>query len=491
MNNRIRSYLGRWSRLFIAVLCTATIVPQLLGVTPAAADDGGYPWVSAVATGSQYSWGYSTCPSSDPNCMKMTDHNYGTADPWIYNLRNCTSYAAWKINQVFNVSNITGWGNAATWNTGYANPQPYPVYSPSIYTPQVGDIAQWGAEVAGGAGHVAYVYAVNNGVASLAEYNSGLPKDANGNLQWGLFYNGRTTAASSAGTPDHYIHIGSVSTLPTFRIGALDANGNLMVKENDLNAQWTLERSSTTQGTLSGGMIGALTSDGTFYVKRGALNAQWVTEYAGASGGVVSDSGSPTIPWRIGVLAGGHFYVKENDLNAQWTDMWSAGGVVAGYLDGTRVGVVTSDGTLSVKDGALNAPWTTEDTGITRAAFSNQLIGEVTTGDTFNVKQGGLSAQWTPEYAGAWAGMVSDATPSTPLRIAILTDDATGTLKVKEGNLSAQWITEQLGASQGAISGNLIGALVNGTWLVKQGATNAQWTTQFTGATAGMVWSAN
>ena len=37
-------------------------------------------------------------------------------------------------------------------------------------TPAVGDIVQW-PTAAGGIGHVAYVYAVNNGVASISEYN--------------------------------------------------------------------------------------------------------------------------------------------------------------------------------------------------------------------------------------------------------------------------------------------------------------------------------
>ena len=142
MKRPTRASVGRGLTLFIAVLLTATIAPQILNVLPASADDG-YPWPNATPTGSQYSWGYNPCPSSDTNCMAMTDNGYGTADPWVYSLRNCTSYAAWKINQEFNVSNITGWGNAATWNTGYTNPQTYPVYSPSTYTPQIGDIAQW------------------------------------------------------------------------------------------------------------------------------------------------------------------------------------------------------------------------------------------------------------------------------------------------------------------------------------------------------------
>jgi len=74
---------------------------------------------------------------------------------------------------------------------------------------RIGAIAVWQTG-GGGHGHVAYVYAVNNGIASLDEYNSGFPLDSNGHLQWGLFYSGRTTASGSAGTPYRYIHIGTV-----------------------------------------------------------------------------------------------------------------------------------------------------------------------------------------------------------------------------------------------------------------------------------------
>ncbi len=201
----IKSRFLRVVTLFMSVLLAGTILPQISNIKLVSADDGGYSWVGASPTGSQYTWGYNPCPSNDTGCKAMSDNGYGIADPWVYGLRNCTSFVAWKINQVFGVNNISGWGNAATWNVGYTNPQTYPVYSPSNYTPQVGDIAQWGAEKAEGLGHVAYVYAVNNGVASLDEYNV---------AGTGLFTSNRTTGsgAQNAGTPDHYIHIGTVSS---------------------------------------------------------------------------------------------------------------------------------------------------------------------------------------------------------------------------------------------------------------------------------------
>ena len=158
------------------------------------ADDGGYPWVNATYVDSNYDWGYNPCPSNDGGCMAMPVNGYGTADPWVYNLRNCTSYVAWKINQQF-TKNINGWGNASSWNGSALNAG---YYDDSI--PQVGDIAQWNSPAP--YGHVGYVYAVNNGVANLDEYNV---------AGTGLFSSNRTTASNSAGAPSNFIHIGTPS----------------------------------------------------------------------------------------------------------------------------------------------------------------------------------------------------------------------------------------------------------------------------------------
>jgi surface antigen len=192
----------------------------------ASADDGGYPWVGASQLDTNvllYDWGYGTCPTNDTGCYSLPypspppNATAGMADPWVYNLRNCTSYVAWKIKQVFG-ADINGWGDAKDWDANATGPgHPYTNDS----TPQVGDIAQW-TTGGGGFGHVAYVYAVSGTTASLAEYNSGLPRDntPQHNLQWGLFDNSRTSV--TAGAPDHYIHIGTITPPPT----NLDFNGD-------------------------------------------------------------------------------------------------------------------------------------------------------------------------------------------------------------------------------------------------------------------------
>jgi surface antigen len=207
-----------------------------------------------------------------------------TLPAWGYGVRNGTSYVAWMINQEFGV-NISGWKDASNWATNAKNAG-YTLDS----TPQLGDIAQWNATTSNPNGHVAYVYAVNNGGASLAEYNSGYSKSGS-SFQWGLFYDGFTSPNYPAGSPNNYIHIGNVTPTPTpsqhpLRIGVLDTSGNFNVKEGSVTAAWTWEYGGVSQAVLSGNLIGE-DSGGNFQVKQGALNAQWTWEYGWVTSGTL------------------------------------------------------------------------------------------------------------------------------------------------------------------------------------------------------------
>jgi hypothetical protein len=50
MSRLAKTFFGRGSKLFVIVFLAATIAPQILSVTPASADDGGYPWVRVCLT---------------------------------------------------------------------------------------------------------------------------------------------------------------------------------------------------------------------------------------------------------------------------------------------------------------------------------------------------------------------------------------------------------------------------------------------------------
>jgi surface antigen len=141
-----------------------------------------YPYADATdcsATYGIYSW-----------CINGNEYS-----PYGYGYRNCTDYVAWVIQQQIGVTLPSNLGNGNTWGPNLKTDG----YSYDA-TPQVGDIAAWNTG-GDGFGHVAYVYAVNNGIASLDEYNV---------AGTGLFTSNRTTASGSAGAPSEFVHIGSV-----------------------------------------------------------------------------------------------------------------------------------------------------------------------------------------------------------------------------------------------------------------------------------------
>jgi len=488
----------KWTMLLIALTVAATGLLQVVNLRPVFADDGGYPWAGATEVNlSDYDWGYSSCPSNDSNCFNLSEYlgstNYGLADPWVYFLRNCTSYAAWKINQVFGVSNITGWGNATTWDTGVLpnHPQTYTVYAASGHTPQVGEIAQWD-NVAGGLGHVAYVYAVNNGIASLDDYNEGSPV-VNGNPTWGVFWSGGVTGSSPEGTPDHYIHIGNIAPPPPsapLRIGALYKNGWANTKESSLSSGWHTEANCCATQLMQDGTLTGMVYNGQFLIKQGNLDGSWYVE---SSSGVVQASISDavgTTPIRIGaVTTGGSFWVRDG-MTGTWYNEYSSN-VAAGYVSGNRIAVLLNDGTFLVKEGSPTAAWVTENGSVSQGIISGGsggLIG-VVIGGTLLVKQGDLGAGWVTENGAVANAQLSNTTTSTPPRIGIIYTD--GTYQVKEG-LSGGWVTENGNVSQAALSGNLIGVVfTDGTYQVKQGDLGAGWVTEDGNVTQGALWSPN
>jgi len=249
---------SRWiSALVLTVSMTGLL--QILNIAPVFADESGtsgYPWTSTNGancvsgtncTGSSgtYDWGYTLdgqghCPSVDTNCLSYpypnsTSPTAGMGDTWGYGVRNCTSYAAWKINQVYSVSIPSNWGNASAWDTN-ASSAGYSVHSPTSYKPQVGDLAQWGTEKAGGAGHVAYVWNIEySGTADLYDYNEATTG------AFGTY----TTASASEGTPDHYISIGHSTPAAIARdsndmdVFYNDGKGNLVDYGWNPNTNWT------------------------------------------------------------------------------------------------------------------------------------------------------------------------------------------------------------------------------------------------------------
>lgn len=159
-----------WGAL-ITVLSTGLVVAGLPNRGHAiAAETGGYPWADALTVNQRtYDWGYPECKQemqAAGTCQSNISYRDGRAyyqsDPLRYDVRNCTSYVAWRIQKEFGIQ-LVGWGNANNWVT--AALQKHYITDEK---PRVGDIAAW----PGYYGHVAYVTSVNtDGTVDIDQYN--------------------------------------------------------------------------------------------------------------------------------------------------------------------------------------------------------------------------------------------------------------------------------------------------------------------------------
>jgi surface antigen len=134
--------------------------------------DGGYVPDAYVETG--------TASPVEPDCddsgaYPYPSQSWESVDPWNFYFRECTSYAAWRLNQagIAFSSSYGGvhWGNANNWDDAARALAATPGFGHVTVdsTPSVGDVAQSNG---GAFGHVAYVVAVNgDGTVDVEEYN--------------------------------------------------------------------------------------------------------------------------------------------------------------------------------------------------------------------------------------------------------------------------------------------------------------------------------
>jgi surface antigen len=185
-------------RKALRVAWVALAMSASLASKAKAQETGGYPWADAQYIGiytdpnQMYDWGYPAATAPYKIRPKIFNgQQYYMGDSEGYDVKNCTSYVAWRVNKEFGV-NIAGWGNATDWDNAASGK--YSV----VTTPEAGDIAAW----EGSYGHVAFVDSVNkDGSVNISEYNH----DAHGNFdQRGEAYDGQKVIA------EHYIDINGV-----------------------------------------------------------------------------------------------------------------------------------------------------------------------------------------------------------------------------------------------------------------------------------------
>ena len=174
------------------------------------------------------------------------------------------------------------------------------------------------------------------------------------------------------------------------RIGVLQGDGTLFVKEGALDAAWWLQGSNILRFALSGNRIGVLTKDGNLFLRERLFGTVFKWESSDVQSFALSGD-------RIGVLhTDGNLYVKEGPWDAAWTP--AIPNVQSFALDGNRVGFLDTSGNMNLIEGALNplpAPmWESSD--VQSLALSGDRIGVVHNDGNLYVKEGPWDAAWTP-----------------------------------------------------------------------------------------------
>lgn len=169
---------------------------------------------SLLFIGSVVSFAADDYPSNLKNAAKDS-----LVDPWNFYNRECTSFAAWCLNNRNGVAfhNHYGgvhWGNAKNWGAAAKS-----LGITVDMNPAVGSIAWW---TSGNGGHVAWVSAVSGNNVTVEEYN----QNSDGK------YHVRTFAKGSA---SGYIHIkDSVNPVPPATPTVSVSGQNVTVKWNDV-----------------------------------------------------------------------------------------------------------------------------------------------------------------------------------------------------------------------------------------------------------------
>ncbi len=170
------------SRLRAAAALLALVAG--VGVAPGAA-------ATAAPAGVVASCSNSACPDPDGWKAARWDAHAGyPSNGGVVNGANCTNYVAWRLmsTQGFTAAELSGLGNARTWDTRAAAKG----YKVDRY-PSVGAVAHWDNN------HVAYVEQVNSdGTIVISESNVWV-----GNPNARMWLRHRVVAASAV---DHFIH---------------------------------------------------------------------------------------------------------------------------------------------------------------------------------------------------------------------------------------------------------------------------------------------
>ncbi|GLZ40440.1 C40 family peptidase [Actinokineospora sp. NBRC 105648] len=166
---------------------------------------------------------------------------------------------------------------------------------------------------------------------------------------------------------------------------------------------------------------------------------------------------------RIAFAEGDHLWAREGALDAANQDQDDD--VKKFQLEGDRVGVLTPDGELRVKEGDLGPGWATINTdSVTDFELDGERIA-FTEGQDLYIKEGGLDAPLVHQDAAVAKFQIEGD------RVGVLTPD--GVLKVKEGDLEPGWVDIATGVTSFQLHGARIAYTEGNVLWAQDGALDA------------------
>ncbi|TQV88420.1 hypothetical protein [Aliikangiella coralliicola] len=229
----------------------------------------------------------------------------------------------------------------------------------------------------------------------------------------------------------------------------------------------TIKKDSFRGGLATPSRVGALDSAGNLFVKEGDANAAWklIRNNSDVDAYQIENK-------RVAIKIGNSLYVSEDALvdvgsgSMTWTHV--AGDVRSFQLEGNRIGVLNNDGSLHVKEGALNAPWFSQAQSVTSFQLERERVAALNTANDLWVTEGALGNPW---MAVSWE--VKEFQLSYD-RIAVL--DFYNKLHIKEGALDAAWHSHAENVAKFQLDGVRVGVLsYHNTFYAIEGKLDGTW----------------
>ena len=243
------------------------------------------------------------------------------------------------------------------------------------------------------------------------------------------------------------------------RLAVLKNDGSLLVKEGDLGPDWhTVNTDSVTDFQLDGDRI-AFTEGTDLYLVEGELDGEIVHQDAVVKSFQIEGD-------RVGVLTPeGELLVKEGDLGPGWESI-AGSGVTDFQLHGTRIAYRVGTA-LFAQEGALDEPSVDQEVAATSYQLSGDRLAALTAAGELLVKEGDLGPGWFTVNTDSVTAFHLDTD-----RIAFAEG---GELYAKDGDLDADIVHLSSGVTGFQLDGDRIAALRGDDLEVKEGDLDAGW----------------